>query len=196
MDSGTIGRPNYKNLPGLAFDANLGFVLSVGIVQKICQSLCRRRNALVDSLVGVFLPGSFSDQRCQLTLGHITLMEHHAPDNDAIDGVHLRQATVNLLPEEAIGHVILHAIGVSNLLANALQCIHGDSVATTAIRAIGAVAEADMPCRGVAFTCPLETLALLPERAHDVTEFFVGQGCPGRISRQVIGLLSTEICLV
>lgn len=146
--------------------------------------------------MAVLLPDSLADQSSQLALGHIAFMEHHATDNDPVDGIHLGQAAVDLLLKDTIGNIVLHAVGVSYLFADAFQRFHGDGITAAPVRTICAVAHTNMSRGCITLASPLKLLPLFPERAHDVAEFFVGQRRPRRIARQVIGLLSTGIGLV
>ena len=150
----------------------------------------------MDSLMTVFLSDGFADQGSQLALGNVAFVKYHAADNDPIDGIHLGQAAVDLLLKDTIGNIVLHAVGVSYLFADAFQRFHGDGITAAPVRTICAVAHTNMSRGCIAFTGSLETLALLPEWTHDVAEFFMGQRCPRRIAGQVVGLLSTGVSLV
>ena len=147
----------------------------------------------MNCLVDVTLPNGLRYQSCQLTLSNLTFVEHFAPDDDPVDCIHLRQATVNLLFEEAVSHIILHAEGVSHFCADAFQSLYIDSVSIATVGAVCAITQADMPRGRVTLTGPLKALALLPERPHDIAEFFMGQGCPGRIVREITGLSGTRL---
>ena len=177
-------------------NTNLGFILSVGIVHQISQALGCGGNPLMHGLMTVLLPDGLTDQSSQLALSYFAFMEYHAADNDPVNCIHLRQAPVNLLLEDPIGDIILHAVRISYLFTDALQRVHGNGISAAAIRTVGTVTEADVPGRCVAFTGSLEAFTLLPERPHDIAEFFVCQGRPGWIAGQVVGLLRTWICLV
>ena len=144
--------------------------------------------------MAVLLPDSLADQSSQLALGHIAFMEHHATDNDPVDGIHLGQAAVDLLLKDTIGNIVLHAVGVSYLFADAFQRFHGDGITAAPVRTICAVAHTNMSRGCITLASPLKLLPLLPEGAHDVAEFFVGQRCPGRIAGQVVGLSRTRFC--
>lgn len=150
----------------------------------------------MDCLVTVLLTDGLGDKSRQLALSNLLLVEYHTPDNDPIDGVHLGQAAVNLLLEDPVSNIFLHAVWVGNLFTDSFQCVHGYCITAPAIRTVGAITHTDVPRGSITFTSPLELLPLLPKRAHDRIEFLVGQGRPGRIAGQVVGLLSTGICLV
>ena len=173
--------------------ANLGVVLSVGIVHQISQAFSCGGNPLMYGLMAVLFPDGFADQSCKLAFSYIAFMEYQAADNDPVNCIHLRQAVIDLLLENPICHSLLHAVRISYLFTDALQRVHGNGISAAAVRTVGTVTEADVPGRCVAFTGPLEALTLLPERSHDVAEFFMGQGRPGRIAWQVIGLLRTRV---
>ena len=147
-------------------------------------------------LVAVLFPDGFADQSRQLALSYIAFMEYQAADNDPVDRAHLRQTPVDLLLKDPVSNIFLHAVRIGYIFADALQCFHGDGIAAATIRTICTIAHTDVPRGCIAFTGPLELLALLPERSHDVAEFFMGQGRPGWIAGQVVGLLRTWICLV
>ena len=183
--------------PGLASKPTSAFSLFVWIVvHQGCETLCCGGYSLMDGLMAVCLPDGLGDQSSQLALGYVAFMEYQAADDDAVDGIHLRQAAIDLLLKDPVGHSLLHAGRIGDFFTDALQRVHGNGIATTAIGTIGTVTKTYVPCRCVALTGPLEALTLLPEGAHDVAEFFVGQRCPGRIARQIIGLPSTGIGLV
>ncbi len=67
---------------------------------------------------------------------------------------------------------------------------------TAPVRTIAAVTHADMPCRSVAFSSPLELFPQPPIGSHYGIKHLVGHRRPGRITGKIIGLLSTGICFV
>ena len=147
-------------------------------------------------LMAVLFSDGFADQSRQLTLSYIAFMEYQAEDDDPIDRVHLRQAPVDLLLKDPVSNIFLHAVWVGYIFADTLQCIHGDGITAASVRTICTITHTDVPSRCIAFASPLELLPLLPEWTHDVAEFFMGQRRSGRITRQVVGLLSTWIYFV
>ena len=135
-----------------------------------------------------------ADMSGQLALGHIAFMEHHATDNDPIDCVHLGQATVDLLFKDPICYGLFHAVRIRHLFTDGFQSIHGDGITAAPVRTICAVTHTNVSRGCITLASPLQLLPLLPEGAHDVAEFFVGQRCPGRIAGQVVGLSRTRFC--
>ena len=121
-------------------------------------------------------------------------MEHHATDNDPVDGIHLWQATVDLLLKDTIGYSFLHAVWVNHLFTDAFQSLHGDGITAAPVRTIYAVTHTNVSRGCITLASPLQLLPLLPEGAHDVAEFFMRQGRPRRIAGQVVGLPRTRFC--
>ena len=146
--------------------------------------------------MAVLLPNGLTDQGSQLTLGHVTLVEHHAADNDPIDGIHLGQAAVDLLLKDTIGNIVLHAVGVSYLFADAFQRFHGDGITAAPVRTICAVAHTNMSRGCITLASPLKLLPLFPEGPHDIAELVLCQRRPRRIAGQVVGLFRTRFYAV
>lgn len=121
-------------------------------------------------------------------------MEHHATDNDPIDCVHLGQTTVDLLFKDPICYGLFHAVRIRQLFTDGFQSIHGDGITAAPVRTICAVTHTNVSRGCITLASPLQLLPLLPEGAHDVAEFFVGQRYPERIAGQVVGLSRTRFC--
>lgn len=172
------------------------FLFVRSVVHQFCQPLGCSWNPLVNRLMAVRLPDRFGDQCGKLPLRNIPLMKHHAANNDPIDCIHLRKTAIDLLLENAICYLVFRPPRIRNLCSDLSQRFDGNSIATAPVRAITAIAHANMPCRSVTFPGPLELFPQLPIGPHDGIKHLVGHRCPGRVTRQIIGLLRTRFCFV
>ena len=122
----------------------------------------------MNCLMTVRFSDCLGDQSSKLPFRHIPLMEHHATDNDPVNGIHLRKAAVDLLFEEAVCQHIFRPAGIRDIRPDRFQCFDSNGIATALVRTIAAVAHADMPCRSIAFSGPLELFPLLPIEKNNI----------------------------
>ena len=120
---------------------------SVLIAHQVSQALSCCRDPFVNGLVAVGMSYGLPNQGGKLPLGQLLFLEHHTSDDDSVNDVKLGQTIVNLLFENAVSDILLHAIWIPDFLARMFQCTRVNQTAAALIWAATTVAETIVPGR-------------------------------------------------